>query len=112
NPADPPIIMRNTVFARVDRTANEEEIAASVNRMVDKVRSYVPGYQLKAPVLFDAGQVTVLLEIAGAGDYFPTYAGNLDIMTAAAVRTAEAFASARVGNHTAADLEKAIEVQG
>lgn len=110
NPADPPIIMRNTVYARVGRNADENAITASVNRMVDEVRSYVLGYQLKAPVLFDTGKVTVLLEIAGAGDYFPPYAGNLDIMTAAAVRTGEAFASASRSRQAAAGAKHAVEL--
>ena len=57
----------------------------------------MPGYRLKAPPIFDDGRVTVLLEVEGAGDYFPEYAGNLDIMTAAAVRVAEGFAEHRRG---------------
>lgn len=92
NPADPPIMMRNTVYAKVQEGADREAITASVEEMVSKVELYVPGYRLKSPPIFDDGRVTVLLEVEGAGDYFPNYAGNLDIMTAAAVRVGEEFA--------------------
>lgn len=91
NPAEPPIIMRNTVYALV-KDADPEPISDSIKAMVQTVQQYVPGYRLKAPPIFDDSQVTVLLEIEGAGDYLPNYAGNLDIMTAAAVRVGEEFA--------------------
>ena len=93
NPAEPPILMRNTVYAIVEEL-NEEAITLFVEEMVGAVRQYVPGYQLRAKPIFDLHdhQVTVLLEVEGAGDYLPKYAGNLDIMTAAAVRVAEEFA--------------------
>jgi acetaldehyde dehydrogenase len=92
NPADPPIIMRNTVYATVSKSADNEGITRSIEEMVRQVQQYVPGYRLKSPPIFDEGRVTVLLEVEGAGDYFPKYAGNLDIMTAAAVRVGEKFA--------------------
>jgi acetaldehyde dehydrogenase len=92
NPADPPIIMRNTVYATVSKSADNEAITRSIEEMVRQVQQYVPGYRLKSPPIFDEGRVTVLLEVEGAGDYFPKYAGNLDIMTAAAVRVGEKFA--------------------
>lgn len=92
NPADPPIIMRNTVYAKVGAHADREAITRSVEAMAREVQQYVPGYRLKSPPLFDDSRVTVLLEVEGAGDYFPNYAGNLDIMTAAAVRVGEEFA--------------------
>jgi acetaldehyde dehydrogenase len=93
NPAEPPILMRNTVYAIVEKL-DEEAITHSVEQMASEVRRYVPGYQLKAKPIFDRleRKVTVLLEVEGAGDYLPKYAGNLDIMTAAAVRVAEEFA--------------------
>jgi acetaldehyde dehydrogenase len=91
NPAEPPIIMRNTVYALVEK-ADREPISEAIQAMVRTVQQYVPGYRLKAPPIFDDNRVTVLLEIEGAGDYLPKYAGNLDIMTSAAVRVGEEFA--------------------
>lgn len=95
NPADPPIVMRNTVFADVG-DAELETIVASIEETVEAVSAYVPGYRLTAPPLLRDGTVTVLLEVRGAGDYLPEYAGNLDIMTSAAVRVAELHARAGV----------------
>jgi acetaldehyde dehydrogenase len=92
NPADPPIIMRDTVYARFESGASHEEITASIRRMVHEMQQYVPGYRLRAEPLFDGDQVTVLLEVEGAGDFLPRYSGNLDIMTAAAVRVGEEVA--------------------
>jgi acetaldehyde dehydrogenase len=92
NPAEPPLIMRNTVFCLTDE-ADRDAVIASVERMVAEVRSYVPGYRLKQAVQFDSvatGMKTAIyLEIEGAGHYLPAYAGNLDIMTSAALKTAE-----------------------
>ena len=93
NPADPPIIMRNTIYAQVGTDTNQPAILDSVKKMVNAVQEYVPGYQLKTLPIFDEDRITVLLEIRGAGDYLPDYAGNLDIMTAAAVRVGEEMAN-------------------
>jgi acetaldehyde dehydrogenase (acetylating) len=91
NPADPPILMRNTVYARIH--ADPRELLASIERRVEQVARYVPGYRLAAPPMLDnPEEVTVMLEVEGAGDYLPPYAGNLDIMTSAAVRLAEDLA--------------------
>lgn len=91
NPADPPILMRDTVYCEV-KHMDEKAIKKSVNEMVHRVSDYVPGYRLRQEPLFEGNCVTVFLEVEGAGDYFPKYAGNLDIMTAAAMKVGEDFA--------------------
>ena len=105
NPAEPPMLMRNTVFTLCN-LANEEEIRSSIEKMVTEVQKYVPGYRLKQEVQFERFgsnnpcvipgygnfegiKSSVFLEVTGAGHYFPEYAGNLDIMTSAALGTAE-----------------------
>ena len=108
NPAEPPVLMRNTVYCGIPEDADTNAVAEAIERMVEEVAGYVPGYRLKAPPVFDDGpfvtpggpaarKVTVLLEVTGSADFLPAYAGNLDIMTAAAVRVAEAVAQARHG---------------
>jgi acetaldehyde/propanal dehydrogenase len=92
NPADPPLIMRDTIHCLTEDDPRQAELDASVRDMVREVQRYVPGFQLKNGPLFDGRRVTTWLEVAGLGDYLPAYAGNLDIMTAAALRTAELFA--------------------
>jgi len=94
NPADPPIVMRNAVYADVG-DGDLDAITGAVIDTVDEVASYVPGYRLTASPMLREGTVTVLLEVRGAGDYLPEYAGNLDIMTAAAVRVAELLAQVK-----------------
>ena len=113
NPAEPPMIMRNTVFALVE-SGEPEEIERSIEAMVATVNEYVPGYRLKQKVQFErlddgaevripdldrkfsGWKVSVFLEVAGAAHYLPEYAGNLDIMTSAAIKTAERLAEMRV----------------
>ncbi|HEX6968627.1 MAG TPA: acetaldehyde dehydrogenase (acetylating) [Micromonosporaceae bacterium] len=110
NPAEPPLLMRDTVHCLCpDPDADRAKIAASVAEMVAAVQEYVPGYRLKQEVQFDEAdtyvpalgrrftglQVSVFLEVSGAGHYLPAYAGNLDIMTSAAVRTAERIVEVR-----------------
>lgn len=92
NPADPPMMMRNTISCLTDDEPDEAKITASVLAMIKEVQKYVPGYRLVNGPLFDGKRFTVFMEVAGLGDYLPKYAGNLDIMTAAATRTAEMFA--------------------
>lgn len=93
NPADPPIIMRDTIHCLTETYPDQEAIRASVHAMIAEVQKYVPGYQLKNGPVFDGRRVSIFLEVAGLGDYLPTYAGNLDIMTAAALRTGELIAA-------------------
>ena len=92
NPAEPPLIMRDTVHCLTADTPDEAAITASVHAMIAEVQKYVPGYRLKNGPVFDGKRVSIYLEVEGLGDYLPNYAGNLDIMTAAALRTAEMFA--------------------
>lgn len=92
NPAEPPIIMRDTVYALVEHDGKEKEITQSVKEMVKEVQKYVPGYRLRGTPQFDGRKVSIFLEVEGAGDYFPPYSGNLDIMTAAAARVANELA--------------------
>ncbi|RIX76891.1 acetaldehyde dehydrogenase (acetylating) [Acidovorax cavernicola] len=94
NPAEPPLIMRDTVHCLTEGTPDEARITASVHEMIAEVRKYVPGYKLVNGPVFDGNRVSIYLEVEGLGDYLPKYAGNLDIMTAAAARTAEMFAEA------------------
>jgi len=92
NPADPPMIMRNTIYCLTEGEPDKEKITESVLSIIQDVQRYVPGYKLVNGPVFEGNKVAVFMEVAGLGDYLPTYAGNLDIMTAAACRTAEMFA--------------------
>jgi acetaldehyde dehydrogenase len=100
NPAEPPILMRNTVHCVVD-DADNARILASIDAMVERIQQYVPGYRLRAnPLIQDYAngsrkkKVTLFVEVEGAGDFLPKYAGNLDIMTSAAVKVGE-----EIGKH-------------
>ncbi len=110
NPADPPILMRNTVYCLVEGDCDHAAIDASITAMVNEVQRYVPGYKLRQPVQFESfdadnplhipetgkfigTRVTAMLQVTGAADYLPAYAGNLDIMTSAALATAESIAA-------------------
>jgi len=95
NPAEPPLLMRDTVFCRIDPDADRDAIRASVHAMRERVAEYVPGYRLRGEPDFDGDRVAIFLEVEGAADYLPSYAGNLDIMTAAAVRVGEELARLR-----------------
>ncbi|MGE4427998.1 MAG: acetaldehyde dehydrogenase (acetylating) [Solirubrobacteraceae bacterium] len=101
NPAEPPILMGNTLFAvPEDPDVDRDAVRANVQRTVEAVREYVPGYRLKSPVVFDEQDtpwgrrtvIIVLLQVEGAGDFLPPYSGNLDIMTAAAAEVGERMA--------------------
>ena len=92
NPAEPPLIMRDTVHCLTETEPDQARITESIHAMIKEVQKYVPGYKLVNGPVFDGKRVSVFLEVEGLGDYLPKYAGNLDIMTAAAARTAEMFA--------------------
>jgi len=92
NPAEPPLIMRNTIYCITDDKPEEEKIIESILKMIEEVKKYVPGYKLINGPIFDGNKISVFMEVEGLGDYLPKYAGNLDVMTAAATRTAEMFA--------------------
>ena len=92
NPAEPPVIMRNTIYCRTTDAPDQDAINASVRDMIGKVQKYVPGYRLVNGPTYDGNTVAVFMEVAGLGDFLPKYAGNLDIMTAAATHTAEMIA--------------------
>lgn len=97
NPAEPPIIMRDTIHVIVEGdVVKEGEIISSIKEMEQEVKSYVPGYRLKQEPIFDGNQITIFIEVEGAGDYLPVYSGNLDIMTAAAVKVAEEWAKKKL----------------
>jgi acetaldehyde/propanal dehydrogenase len=92
NPAEPPLMMRDTVHCLTKDTPNEKAITESILNMAKEVQKYVPGYRIKNGPVFDGNRVSVFLEVEGLGDFLPKYSGNLDIMTAAGLRTAEMFA--------------------
>jgi len=102
NPVSPPMIMRDTVFCAIPPDTDRDKVSESIHQMVGDVQQYVPGYTLRADPQFDdprpewagKGRVAIFLEVRGNGDYLPPWAGNLDIMTAAAVRVGELTASA------------------
>lgn len=93
NPSDPPITMQNTIFAKTEE-ADLPALTAAVEEMVRRVQRYVPGYRLVVPPLYEGGRIAMTVQISGAGDYLPAYAGNLDIITCAAVAAAEERARA------------------
>lgn len=99
NPAEPPLIMRDTIHCLTEDEPDQEAVTQSVLDMVEAVQQYVPGYKLVNGPVFDGNRVSVFMEVEGLGDFLPKYAGNLDIMTAAGLRTAEMFAE-EVANDT------------
>jgi acetaldehyde dehydrogenase len=107
NPVEPPMIMRDTVFCMISPDADRDAITKSVHELVAEVQKYVPGYMLRADPQYDDpvaswngfARVAIFLEVRGNGDYLPPYAGNLDIMTAAAARVGELMAIQKAGAH-------------
>jgi acetaldehyde dehydrogenase len=97
NPADPPIIMRNTIYTVIGDDADDDAIKASIQRMVEQVREYVPGYTITVEPFRRKDHFMIGVEVTGAGDYLPSYAGNLDIINAAAVAIAGRYAEQNQG---------------
>lgn len=96
NPAEPPIMMNDTIHLLVDRPVeDEEELYAALVKMEQAVQEYVPGYRLKSRPFVEGNRISVFLEVAGAADYLPAFAGNLDIITAAAIKIAEEWAKSK-----------------
>ena len=91
NPADPPIMMTNTIYTLV-KNVDEKKITKAVDDIVKEVQNYVPGYKLKVPPIVDGNKVTVIVQVEGAGDFLPQYSGNLDIINQAAVAVADKVA--------------------
>ncbi|MBT17755.1 MAG: acetaldehyde dehydrogenase (acetylating) [Dehalococcoidia bacterium] len=96
NPADPPIIMRDTVYCQVEEM-DKEAILGSIHDTVKRIQTYVPGYRLRVDPIFYEDRVVITIEVEGAGMYLPKYSGNLDIMTAAAVEVGDQFARNLLG---------------
>lgn len=91
NPGEPPVLMRNTIYVKCNMS-KMDEIIKSVDEIVASVQKYVPGYRLKVAPYADGDRVVAMVEVIGAGDYLPTYSGNLDIITSAAVAVGERYA--------------------
>ena len=111
NPAEPPLIMRDTVYCETVDDPQVDAITRSVHDMIAEVQKYVPGYRLKNGPTFEGRKVSIFLEVEGLGDFLPKYAGNLDIMTASAVRAAEMFAADMPGGQLALAREIKEAVQ-
>lgn len=95
NPAEPPLMMTNTVYSVV-KHPDIQKIRENVDKIVGEVQKYVPGYKLRTPPIIDGNKVTVIIEVEGAGDFLPKYSGNLDIINAAAIEVAEKIARERL----------------
>ena len=105
NPADPPVIMRDTIFCSIPEDADQDLITTSIRKREKEIQEYVPGYRLLQEPQFDPpsetsggmARVAIFVEVEGAGDFLPEYAGNLDIMTAAATKVGEEVAKSKLG---------------
>ncbi|MCL1917832.1 MAG: acetaldehyde dehydrogenase (acetylating) [Peptococcaceae bacterium] len=94
NPAEPPLMMTNTIMVRVkDSSVGLEAISASIDEIVAELKTYVPGYQLRVPPMLEGDKLTTIVQVQGQGDFLPEYSGNLDIINAAAVAAAEQIAA-------------------
>ena len=98
NPADPPIIMRNTIYAVIENP-DMDAITQGVHEMEKKIKKYVPGYSVIVGPVFENGRVTTTIQVVGLGDFLPTYSGNLDIITCASIEIAEEYAKRKLGRN-------------
>ena len=97
NPAEPPVLMHNTIYVKIDNP-ELNKIKSGVNNMAKRIQRYVPGYKITLGPVAENGRVTTMVEVVGLGDFLPKYSGNLDIITCAAVNMAEEYASKRILN--------------
>lgn len=98
NPAEPPMFMRNTIYAKIEKP-RLEDISAKITAMAKKIQMYVPGYNVILGPVAENGRVTTMIEVVGLGDFLPEYSGNLDIITCAAINVAEEFAKRKIAKH-------------
>lgn len=98
NPAEPPILMHNTIYARIDNP-KLDALTNEIKSVVRKIQKYVPGYKLKLGPVYENNRVTTMIEVVGRGDFLPIYAGNLDIINCAAVEVAEEYAKRKLFKH-------------
>lgn len=97
NPAEPPVIMRNTIYALINEP-NMDKIVCEVDKIIKEIQEYVPGYKCILGPIYENGRVTTTIEVVGLGDYLPSYAGNLDIINCAAIKIAEEYAKSKILN--------------
>ncbi|HSR89236.1 MAG TPA: acetaldehyde dehydrogenase (acetylating) [Candidatus Udaeobacter sp.] len=97
NPVEPPILMHNTLYALIPEP-NIEALTKKINEVAAAIQQYVPGYRLAIGPIAENGKVTITIEVIGRGDFLPAYAGNLDIITCAAIRVAEEYAKKKIAN--------------
>ena len=96
NPAEPPVIMHNTIYALI-KNPDLKKIVSAIQEVEAKVKEYVPGYRVSLGPIFENGRLTISVQVLGSGDFLPPYAGNLDIITCAAIKIAESYAKKRLG---------------
>lgn len=97
NPAEPPILMHNTIFAEIDNP-NLKKLEKEINSTITEIQKYVPGYKLTLGPVFENNRLTVMIEVTGMGDFLPIYSGNLDIINCAAINVAESYAKKYFNN--------------
>jgi acetaldehyde dehydrogenase len=92
NPAEPPIIMRNTIYTEIEGSVDIDKVKESIQHIISQIREYVPGYRIRFGPVQDGNRITTIIEVEGAGDFLPKFAGNLDVETSAAVAIGEQVA--------------------